>query len=58
MRKKPNIQMNRLQMVANPRIGSSWKTTTYLLDLFFRKEKVRKGEKEVEQVKVEAVREK
>ena len=58
MRKKSNIQMNRLQMVANPQIGSSWRATTCLLDLFFRKEKVRKGEKEVEQVKVKAVREK
>ena len=37
---------------------SSWKATTCLLDLFFRKEKVRKGEKEVKQVKAEAVREK
>ena len=39
-------------------IGSLWKTTTCLLDLFFKEENVRKGEKEVEQVKAEAVREK
>ena len=38
-------------MVANPRIRSSWKATTYLLDLFFREEKVRKGEKEVEHIR-------
>ena len=43
MRKKPNIQMNRLQMVANPQIESSWRATTCLLDLFFRKEKSEKG---------------
>ena len=45
-------------MVANPRIGSSWKAITCLLDLFFREEKVGKGEREVEQVKAEAAREK